>query len=329
MTGLIRDERGRYIDYARISVTDRCNLRCVYCMPENGVPSLAHDNIMRYEEIMFLCTVLSDLGVRKVRFTGGEPFVRKGLIPFLADFRKSFPDISISLTTNASLLEKYAGALATIGLSGLNISLDTLDPENFRLMTRVGDIEDVLRGISSSIAAGIPNIKTNTVLMRGVNDGELTRLLSYAWENGITPRFIEFMPLGDDVWRSEKFIGAGEILTRLTERYGEWRPLEQECSGDLPPRGPAKYYTNQRSGTVGIITAVSDHFCSECNRLRVTASGQMRACLFSRRETPLLELIRKGDAKGTKEAILSGINAKPDWWELERDGMLRMSNIGG
>jgi cyclic pyranopterin phosphate synthase len=329
MAGLIRDARGRHIDYARISVTDRCNLRCVYCMPEDGVPVLAHDDIMRYEEIMFLCSVLSSLGVRKVRFTGGEPLVRKGLIPFLADFRKCFPDIAISLTTNASLLERYAGRLAEIGLSGINISLDTLDPENFRQITRVGDIKDVLAGISSSVAAGIPDIKTNTVLMRGVNDGELTRLLSYAWGKGITPRLIEFMPLGDDVWRGEKFIGADEILASLTKRYGEWKPLDESSSGAAPPHGPAKYYASPQNRTVGIITAVSDHFCSECNRLRVTASGHMRSCLFSRAQTSLLELLRNGDTDAVKEAILSGINAKPDWWESERDGLLRMSDIGG
>ena len=329
MADFIKDARGRRIDYARISVTDRCNLRCVYCMPGDGVPYIAHDDILRYEEIMFLCAVLSGMGVRKIRFTGGEPLVRKGLMAFLADFRKSFPDIAVSLTTNASLLERYADPLAQIGLSGINISLDTLDPEKFRHITRVGNVEDVTRGVASAIAAGMTNIKTNTVLMRGFNDGELPSLLSYAWENGITPRLIEFMPLGDDVWQSGMFMGADEILAGLTELYGEWRLVGPEHSDAAFPRGPAKYYEDPQNRIVGIISAVSSHFCSDCNRLRVTASGRMRSCLFSRAETPLLELLRNGDEDGTKQAILLGINAKPDWWERERDGTLRMSNIGG
>jgi cyclic pyranopterin phosphate synthase len=297
-------------------------------MPEGGVRSLAHEDIMRYEDILLLCSVLSGLGVRKIRFTGGEPLVRKGLIPFLLDFKSSFPDISLSLTTNATLLGGYSGELALAGLSGINISLDTLDPEKFRSITRVGDISSLFAGIAAAVDAGIQNIKTNTVLMRGFNDDELTGILSRAWSMGILPRLIEFMPLGDDVWRSEMFIGADEILERLTERYGELRPVEIGDSGTYP-RGPAKYYTNAFNQTVGIIAAVSNHFCSTCNRLRVTASGHLRSCLFSKCETPLIELLRSGDSASVKEAILDGINAKPVWWEQERDGLLQMSNIGG
>jgi cyclic pyranopterin phosphate synthase len=296
-------------------------------MPAEGVPSLAHGDIMRYEEILSLCAVLFELGVRKIRFTGGEPLVRKGLIPFILDFKRSFPDISLFLTTNASLLGRYAGGLARVAISGINISLDTLDPVKFRSVTRVGDISSVLAGIDAVVSAGIP-VKTNTVLMRGFNDGELPDILSYAWDRGILPRLIEFMPLGDDVWRSDMFIGEDEILDRLTERYGKWTLAESGYSG-TPPRGPAKYRTNTQGKTVGIIAAVSDHFCSTCNRLRVTASGHLRSCLFSRYETPLIELLRRGDSIAVKKAILDGINAKPIWWEQERNGLPRMSNIGG
>jgi cyclic pyranopterin phosphate synthase len=324
----ITDSSGRRIDYARISVTDRCNYRCSYCMPEEGVPSLGHDDVMRYEEILFLCGVLSFLGVRKIRFTGGEPLVRKGLIPFLLDFRDNFPDTALSITTNASLLRQYAADIARLNLAGMNVSLDTLDAEKFKKITRVGDIRDALDGIASAKAAGIRNIKTNTVLIRGTNDGELPEILDFAWSNGLTPRLIEFMPVGSDVWRAEDFISAGEILDNLGKLYGGFRPLEEGRRG-APPLGPAKYYADPRGRIVGIIEAVSNHFCSTCNRLRITASGGMKACLFGRTDTPLIGMLRRRDEEGLKRAILEGINVKPDQWRRECDGMRRMSDIGG
>ena len=326
----IRDRNGRHIDYARISVTDRCNYRCVYCMPEEGVTYIPHENIMRYEEILCLCQILEELGVKKVRFTGGEPFLRKGLVPFLKEFREALPNMAVSLTTNASLLSPYADSLSSIGLSGLNISLDTLDPAKFHAVTRNGDIEDVLKGIRAAKDAGIANIKTNTVLIRGFNDDELADILNYTWGVGVTPRLIEFMPLGDNVWKSDKFIGAPEILDILGG-MGEWTErLKTPDGGSATPMGPAKYYVDGRTGnSVGVIEAVSNHFCDSCNRLRITASGVMMACLFSTGGTPLLELIRNGERDAIKSAILKGINMKPDWWEETRDGKQKMSGIGG
>jgi cyclic pyranopterin phosphate synthase len=298
-------------------------------MPEEGVPSLAHEDIMRYEDILFLCDALKDLGVRKIRFTGGEPLVRKGFLRFLVDFRNSFPETALSLTTNASLLGKYATDLAQLRLASMNVSLDTLDPEKYKAITRLGDLSSVLGGIVSSKAAGIWNIKTNTVLIRGFNDHELPRILSYAWENRLLPRLIEFMPLGENVWRDEKFIGADEILRLLTKLYGEWSPVGDGSGDGETPLGPAKYYVNGQNRKVGVITAVSNHFCAVCNRLRITASGNLRSCLFSRTETPMTALLRKRDEYGVKRAILEGINAKPDQWANEMDGMQRMSCIGG
>ena len=326
----IRDRNGRCIDYARISVTDRCNYRCVYCMPEDGVSLITHENIMRYEEILFMCQILEELGVKKIRFTGGEPLLRKGLVPFLSELRRVMPNVAVTLTTNASLLSHYAASLSKIGLSGLNISLDTLDPVKFYAVTRNGHIEDVLSGIAAAKSAGIPNIKTNTVLMRTFNDDEIPEILNYAWGMGITPRFIEFMPLGDDVWSSNKFISAAEILERL-KSIGEWTPkLNAEKMNSLIPLGPAKYYAENETGkSVGIIEAVSNHFCSSCNRLRITASGVMMPCLFSSNGIPLLDLIRKRDRTSVKSTILDGINMKPDWWEQMRDGKQKMSGIGG
>lgn len=325
----ITDKIGRNIDYARISLTDRCNYRCVYCMPEEGVPLLRHEEIMRYEEIFFLSRALQELGVKKIRFTGGEPLLRKGIVPFLIDFHKGFPDMALSITTNASLLSGCAWELAQIGLSGMNVSLDTLAPDKFRNITRVGEIKDVLEGIDCAIEAGIANIKTNTVLVRGFNDEELPRILDYAWSKGIVPRVIEFMPLGDDVWEKRKFIGAPEILEMLRDR-GDWRLQSPAGNTTLPPAGPARYYVDLATGNrVGVIEAVSNHFCASCNRLRITPSGGLLPCLFARDEISLLHLIRHRDGEGLKEAILHGMNFKPNSWEETRDGKARMSGIGG
>lgn len=329
--GSLSDSQGRLIDYARISVTDRCNYRCVYCMPEDGVSIIRHTDVMRYEEILFLCEILEEIGVRKIRFTGGEPLVRKGLLPFLLEFRKAFPNLAIALTTNASLLSRYAQELAEVRLSGLNISLDTVDPEKFRKITRLGEIKGVFEGIDAAIGAGIPNIKTNTVLIRGFNDDELMDILRYTWSKDVTPRLIEFMPLGDDVWNQEKFISATEILAILS-RQGEWLPEQpRETEGETGfPRGPAKYYRELKGGRlVGVIEAVSNHFCSTCNRLRITAEGKMKPCLFARDGTELLPLLRAKDRESLKKAIAEGINLKPTNWEDMRDGKLRMSSIGG
>ncbi|MDR3076012.1 MAG: radical SAM protein, partial [Synergistaceae bacterium] len=236
----IIDSKGRNIDYARISVTDRCNYRCVYCMPSDGVAPCSHADIMRYEEIIWLARVLVSLGVRRVRFTGGEPFARKGMPEFLVNFRREFPGLAVSVTTNASLLARHAPAIAEAGLSGLNVSLDTLDPAKFSEITRTGDIADVMRGIDAALSVGIPEIKTNTVLIRGFNDGELPDILRFAWGKGLVPRIIEFMPLEGELWERERFASAGEIWGVMS-KYGDWVPLEKRSS---LPHGPAKYYSD-------------------------------------------------------------------------------------
>ncbi|GHV51191.1 cyclic pyranopterin monophosphate synthase [Synergistales bacterium] len=331
--GEIRGANGRIIDYVRISVTDRCNYRCLYCMPESGVRSVTHDNIMRYEDITFLCLVLSELGVRKVRFTGGEPLVRKGFVSFLIDFKKSFPDIAVSLTTNASLLAKYAPFLSDAGLYSMNISLDTLDREKFKKITRIGEIDDVREGIMAAKRAGIERIKSNTVLIRGFNDTELPDILGYAWDNGITPRFIEFMPLDCGLWRREDFLGARDALKLLEGLFGKWNLMEDSAryknDDKKIPLGPAKYYSNEDGRVVGIIEAVSNHFCSVCNRLRVTASGGLRACLFAAEEARLLDMLRNKDAGSVKRAILDSAAAKPECWRDSLKGGVEMSGVGG
>ncbi|MDR3254797.1 MAG: GTP 3',8-cyclase MoaA [Synergistaceae bacterium] len=325
--GEIIDDIGRRINYARISVTDRCNYRCSYCMPEDGVSGLRHDEIMRYEDITFLCRVLEGLGVRKFRFTGGEPLVRKGMITFLRGFRRDFPNAALALTTNASLLGKYSADLAGIGLASLNISLDTLNPEKFRRITRVGDLRDVVAGVGAARAAGVPTIKTNTVLIRGFNDDELPAILSFAWDNGFMPRIIEFMPLDGALWREDKFISAREVLG-ASPFYEPWRPTAPEGTGEVPS-GPAAYYIDNRNRVVGIIDAVSKHFCASCNRLRVSASGCLRACLFGAADVRLLDMLRERDEVLLREAVLTGMMTKPEHWDVSSFGAGNMSGIGG
>lgn len=319
------DDYGRRLNYVRISVTDRCNFRCTYCMPAEGVKCLAHGEILSYEEILQLCSVFRELGVRKFRFTGGEPLVRKGLVSFLSELKRSLPDVKTALTTNASLLSRYAGELAAAGLHSLNVSLDTLDPDKFREVTRIGDIRTVLSGIDAAKGAGIRNIKLNTVLVRGFNDGEVQALLGYARENELRLRLIEFMPLEDGVWDKSRFMSGDEILRTLPDG-GAWKPLKTETDRD--GMGPAQYFLNEKSGDViGIITAVSNHFCQDCNRLRVSASGKLRTCLFSPSETPLRELIPHPEE--LKKLILSTIKTKPKCWNDIRAGHQHMSGIGG
>ena len=326
----IIDYKGREINYARISVTDRCNFRCLYCMPAQGVASCSHAAVMRYEEIMWLTQILVSLGIKRVRFTGGEPFARRGMARFLVDFRRKFPDLSVSVTTNASLISKHVFEIKEARLNGLNISLDTLDPKKFFKITRTGNLSDVLEGINAGLDAGVRTIKTNTVLLKGFNNDELPRILSFAWDKGILPRIIEFMPLEEELWGKDRFIGSAEIFETMKE-FGDWVPLTKDA-GNIQHNvaGPAEYFTDVSSGRIfGIIAAVSKHFCTGCNRLRITATGKMRACLFNNEEISLIDFIRSRDEEAVRRAILSGIDLKPENWRECVDGFGRMSGIGG
>lgn len=321
----LRDRYGRLLKYVRISVTDRCNFRCSYCMPEEGVECMSHSDIMRYEEIDFLCGALWELGVRKFRFTGGEPLVRRDFVPFLKSLKENYPGMKLALTTNASLLEPHAKALSEVGLHSLNISLDTLDPEKFSCITRIGKLDDVLKGIRAAISHGIENIKLNVVLINGFNDGEINGLLEFAESNGLLLRLIEFMPIENGIWNKDCFVDSDEIFKRLPAK-GRWLP---EPSKE-PEDGPAKYYRNEATGErIGIIAAVSHHFCADCNRLRVSASGGLRLCLFSAEEIPLRDLILKKDLEGLKKLIAESVLKKPGGWESINNGEVKMSGIGG
>lgn len=310
MAGIIQDSFGRVLDYVRISVTDRCNFRCVYCMPADGIEWIPHELILSYEDLLFLCRILTDLGVRKVRFTGGEPFVRKGFVPFLESVKEAHPHLRIAVTTNGSLLEKWAETIARLGLDSLNVSLDTLDPAKFLETTRTGELERVLRGIDAARQYGGIPLKLNSVVMRHFNFDEIPSLVGFAAEKGATLRFIEFMPLDKDVWSQSQFVPAKEILSRLPDP-ALWRSCpSRDNRSEIC--GPSRYFRNSSTGQmVGIISAVSDHFCHLCNRLRVTSTGVMRPCLFGNFGVPLLEALRSKDAGALREGILKAVSRKP------------------
>lgn len=321
----ITDKYGRILNYVRISVTDRCNFRCRYCMPIEGIPWNPHEKIIKYEDIIFLVDVLSGMGVNKVRFTGGEPLVRRGFSSFLVDLRSSFPDLTLALTTNGSLLSAHKDNLLAANLDSLNVSLDTLDRTKFSYITRTGTLEDVLNGISLFSHMEKPELKINTVLLKGFNDHEIPELIQFSRSQKAILRLIEFMPL-DEVWSEQSFISAEEILKQLSV-YGKWDLMGE---GAEALQGPAKYYRNRDSGQIiGIIAAVSDHFCATCNRLRITSIGEMKPCLFSPDAVALLESIQKRDRQSLQEEIKKAVSLKPSGWMNVVNRGCKMSRVGG
>ncbi|HQO83568.1 MAG TPA: GTP 3',8-cyclase MoaA [Synergistales bacterium] len=324
--GVLKDRFGRQINYIRISVTDRCNYRCLYCMPEEGLEWIPHERIMTYEEILFLARILKDLGVQKIRLTGGEPLVRKGFFSFLGSLRGFVPGIRTVLTTNGSLIPQYIDEIARPGLSGVNVSLDTLDEGLFRFMTRNGNLGDVIDGIRLLTERTDIPLKINTVLMKGINDGEVEALLDFAGSHGAVLRLIEFMPLDDSVWSKDRFIPASEILQRLPGP-AMWERMDNSSDHSS---GPARYFRNVSTGQrIGVIEAVSHHFCQSCNRLRVSATGVMRPCLFSEKGIDLRPALLSGDAAAVEALVFQAVNSKPESYCHADTGATHMSRIGG
>lgn len=285
------DQYGRVARDLRVSLTDRCNLRCSYCMPAEGLDWLPDDTVLTDEEINRLIRIgIERLGVREVRFTGGEPLVRRGLPGIIAGTVAVDPEVEISLTTNALGLARTAGALAEAGLHRINVSLDSVRAETFAEITRRDRLADVLQGLEAARAAGLGPIKINAVLLRGVNDDQAAELLRWSLEHGYALRFIEQMPLdAQHRWRRAEMITAAEILELLGAEF-ELTPAEE-------PRGsaPAELFTvNGGPGTVGIIASVTRPFCGDCDRVRLTADGQVRNCLFAREESDLRGPLRAG-----------------------------------
>jgi len=293
----LKDSIGRTINYLRISVTDRCNYRCVYCMPEEGVVSREHTEIMRFEEIVQVVKVAADHGITKIRLTGGEPLVRLGIIDLVRMIRQ-IPDINeITMTTNGFLLEKFAQGLKEAGLTRVNISLDTLKPDLFRKITRYGDLDSIWRGIEAAEKYGLFPLKINMVMMAGINDGEIPDFMNLTKENDWHVRFIELMPIQNQVsWGrgfpdpSNCYISTGTVLERFKQ-------MNLKSIYQPEQLGPARLFQLPNAkGFVGFISPLDDdHFCSRCNRLRLTADGHLRPCLMSDHEVPLLPAMRAGE----------------------------------
>ncbi|GAB4262020.1 GTP 3',8-cyclase MoaA [Thermincola ferriacetica] len=324
------DNFAREINYLRVSVTDRCNYRCVYCMPAEGVPMHCRDEILSLEEILKVIKSSTKLGIRKIRLTGGEPLVRKGIINLVQGIAR-IPQIDdIALTTNGALLPAYATALKEAGLKRVNISLDTLKPDRFRQITRVGRLRDVWAGIEAAWEEGFEPVKINTVVIRGFNDDELLDFVNLTKKLPLHIRFIELMPIGvSDKFPADKFISVRQIKAKISQYEN------LEVAKKLAGNGPARYYKIPgAAGSIGFISALSDHFCGQCNRLRLTSEGKLRPCLHSPQEVDLKASLRLGlSEEELAEIMRQAVLSKPEGHTMNArgwgDNNRTMSQIGG
>ncbi len=282
------DSSGREISYMRVSVTDRCNLRCSYCMPPDGVMERTSDSALTLEEIVLVAGCAADLGIRRIRLTGGEPLTRLDIVELVAELARLDDVDSVSMTTNGTLLEEHAKALRDAGLSTVNISIDSLDPDRYREVTGGGDLRRALAGLKAVRDAGIENRKVNVVAVRGVNDDEVADFARLTLEDDVEVRFIEMMAMGDGLFAdAERFVPASEILGKLAA-LGRLSPVPKRSHG-----GPALLYKLEGAiGTLGVVTAVSNPFCAECNRIRLTSGGMLLPCLLSPVGVDLLSVLR-------------------------------------
>ncbi len=328
----INDAFNRPINYLRISVTDRCNLRCVYCMPPSGVAACGHADVLTYEEIELVVRAAATLGLSKVRLTGGEPLVRAGFVELVRKVA-AVPGIDdVALTTNGVLLAAKARELAAAGLRRVNVSLDTLRPERFARLTRADALPRVLEGIAAAQAVGLAPVKINTVVVRGLNDDEVVDIARTTIERDWHVRFIELMPLGDSAeWAGQGYVPTAEIRAAV-ETLGPLEPAGR--AAPAAGAGPARYFRLPGArGTVGFISPVSDHFCFHCNRLRLTADGRLRPCLLREEEIDLRAALRAGAGIAElAERIAQAVRLKPEGHRLAEGSApvgRTMSQIGG
>jgi len=322
------DPFGRVIRDLRISVTDRCNFRCTYCMPAEGMEWLPRSEVLTFEEIHRVSRIFVErFGVEGIRLTGGEPTVRAHLPMLISQL--SGLGVDLAMTTNGATLRNSAEELRSAGLRRINISLDTLHADRFEQMTRRNELENVLAGIGAAVAAGFSPVKINAVIERGVNDDEIVDLARFGRERGVEVRFIEFMPLdATGHWANDRVVGQDEIVERIAEVF----PLEQ-----MPARGAApadRWRYLDGAGTVGVIPSVTKPFCGDCDRVRLTAEGQFRTCLFATDEFDLREIMRSGgDDDALAERIIAAVGTKWAGHQINRVEFIRpnrsMSQIGG
>ena len=327
---MLLDPYKRKINYLRISVTDRCNLRCRYCMPEEGIPLIPHEQILTYEELVRIVRVFGKEGISKVRLTGGEPLVRKGIVDFIARLSEIEEIRDLSLTTNGILLKECASNLKRAGLKRVNISLDSLRRDRFCQITRKDEYERVWEGIAESLQVGLFPVKINMVAIQGVNDDEIEAFARLTLRLPLTVRYIEYMPSGNgEAWKESDILTVPQIKNRL-ERIGTLIPVPSDRWD-----GPAmRFHFADAVGEIGFIGAVSTHFCEECNRLRLTPDGRIRTCLFSDEEIDVRELLRRGGSDHElKERLWVALRAKPERHHINthhfRKCQRNMSAIGG
>ncbi|MEQ8201508.1 MAG: GTP 3',8-cyclase MoaA [Syntrophomonadaceae bacterium] len=324
------DRHGRNINYLRISITDRCNLRCRYCMPYSGVEKLPHMDILSLEEIARLVRIAAGAGIRKVRLTGGEPLVRKNVVQLIR-YIKEIPEIDdISLTTNGTLFPGMAEELKAAGLDRVNFSLDSMVPEKFEYITRSGCLDVVMNAIDKALSLDLHPVKINTVLIRGFNDNEIMAFADLAYKRPLHVRFIEFMPIGDlQFWNRDNIITARETKNIISRHY------QLADAKKIKGSGPARYYNLEGGqGSVGFISPMSNHFCAECNRIRMTAEGKLRGCLYDKREVDLRQAMQYGASdEQLRQIFLETISSKPDQHHMNdgwgTENRRKMYQIGG
>lgn len=324
----MQDSYGRTIDYIRISVTDRCNLRCLYCMPESGIELCRHDDVLRYEEFVRLCRIFAKLGMKKVKITGGEALVRKDSLHLMQAIKNIEGIEQVTLTTNGILLGDYLDELVKIGIDGINISLDSLDSNEFKRITRVGDVEKVKASLQKALQYPQLKLKINCVPFDGENQ-KLLDLAALAKDNPVHVRFIEIMPIGEG--KNYHFMQEDAIKALIEEKYGALTPCAEKLGN-----GPSHYFSLRGfQGRIGFISAISHKFCHECNRIRLTCTGYLKTCLQYEIGVDLRELIRQGASDSMLEnAVRQAVLNKPlehaflqKNIALEEQG--KMASIGG
>jgi cyclic pyranopterin phosphate synthase len=324
----MKDRYERVIDYIRISVTDRCNLRCMYCMPEEGIEMASHDSILGYDEIIRICRVLAELGVKKIKITGGEPLVRKDITELIHDIKSIKGIEQVTMTTNAVLLNEKMEELVQAGIDGINISLDTMDRELFKELTRRDELDRVLAGLYKALEYPQVSTKINCVPL-GRPEQKLEEIAELAKKHKVHVRFIEMMPIGRG--KDFNFLSEEQIIERLSKTYGEFKYYNETLGN-----GPSRYYeVDGFQGKIGFISAMSHQFCDSCNRVRLTSGGFLKTCLQFEAGSDLKELLRSGASDDElKELVVQTIYKKPKQHEflsqdIEAENNLSMYQIGG
>lgn len=325
----IVDRHDRIFNYLRLAVNEHCNLRCIYCMPEEGVPFRNKDQLLSKDEIKRLLSVVPKLGVSKIRFTGGEPLLRRDM-PELVDYTKSLHGVeSVHLTTNGVLLHYYLDDLLDAGLSGINVSLDTLQTDRFKSITRRSGLEQVMENIHLTIASKIPSLKINVVAMRDFNHDELLDFANLTMDHNITVRFIELMPFDShQIWKTGKFYRAEHIVEDLHKQTDQLQPVHGSSTEHYI------FQINGGKGKIAVIPAYSRNLCGACNRIRITADGKLLNCLYSQKETNLRDAMRDGASEEKIQSMITGsfLNKHVDGWSAQQHkGTHRksMTQIGG